>query len=430
MNSLQIRREFIKYAMLGTLGMIGLSCYILADTFFIANGVGADGLTALNFAIPIFSFMQGVGLMIGMGGATRFSISKSGTVFTHAFIFAVFASVLFLAAGLFFSRPLAAWLGADTQLLTLTAVYLKTFLCFAPMFMLNNLVICFVRNDGCPRLAMTAMLTGSFSNIVLDYILVFPCSLGMFGAALATGLAPVISLIILSSHFLRHKNTFGLCRLRPQLKPLGDIAALGMSSLINEVSSGIVVIVFNALILRISGNLGIAAYGIVVNIALVIISIFTGISQGIQPLISRLYGDGALAGTRRVLLYGILTAVGIALVIYGVTFLFTEPIVSAFNRDNNSILAQLAVSGVHIYFTAFAPMGVNILSATYFSAIDQPRNAFVLSILRGLLLIIPMAVLMSRLFGMTGIWLTITVTESLVLILSAVLLLRVRHTVK
>lgn len=154
-----IKSTFFKYVSANILGMIGLSCYILADTFFIARGIGADGLTALNLAIPIYSFMNGLGLMTGMGGATRYSISKGTSdttvrkqIFTHAFCFALFLSSIFLFLGATTAEPLSRLMGADADTLGLTTDYLRILMVFAPFFMCNNLLICFARNDGAPQL--------------------------------------------------------------------------------------------------------------------------------------------------------------------------------------------------------------------------------------------------------------------------------------
>lgn len=424
MENTNIKRTYFKYVTHNVLGMIGLSCYILADTFFIASGVGADGLTALNLAIPIYSFIHGTGLMIGMGGATRFAISKSKTVFTQAFYYVLIIASIFVTIGILLSGGIANLLGANADTYQMTTTYLQIILCFSPMFMLNNLVICFVRNDDNPKLAMNAMLIGSFSNIILDYVFVFPFKMGMFGAALATGIAPIVSLLILSMHFIKKRNSFRLCKLRPQLRTYLDISLIGLSSLITELSSGIVIIVFNSIILRIKGNLGVAAYGIVANIALVIISIFIGISQGVQPILSKNYGEQNIRNVKKVLNYGIITAVTFALVIYAFFFLFSEPIVNIFNKDHNEELSRIAIRGLRIYFTSFLFAGINILCCTYFSSIDKIRNSFIISILRGFIIIIPMAFILSAMYGMIGVWLTMTLTEFCVLILTVILLKR------
>ena len=286
-------RDFARYASLNVLGMIGVSCYILADTFFVAKGMGADGVTALNIAIPIYSLIHGTGLMIGMGGATKFAIYKSqgrdeagSRVFTCALLMALVIGAIYFLGGAFFSMPLAKLLGAKGSVVGMTNTYLKVLMMFGPFFVLNDTFNCFIRNDGNPKLSMAAMLTGSFSNIILDYVFIFPLDMGIFGAILATGLSPVISLCILSIYKFRKKNSFHIVRTRHEGRTFGGILSIGVQSLITELSSGIVVLAFNIIILGLAGNTGVAAYAVIANTSIVAVSIFTGIAQGGQPLIS------------------------------------------------------------------------------------------------------------------------------------------------
>lgn len=416
-----ITKLFFKYVSANVLGMIGLSCYILADTFFIARGVGANGLTALNLAIPVYSLMNGLGLMIGMGGATRYSISK-GTedsalqqqIFTQSLCLALFLSSVFLTLGITAAKPISLLLGANAETLQLTTSYLRILMIFTPFFMCNNLLICFVRNDGSPQLSMLAMLTGSFSNIIMDYILVFPLQLGMKGAALATAASPILSIFVLSLHFIRKRNQFHLCRIRPSLKRTLDICALGASSLVVEVSSGVVMLIFNLLILRLSGNIGVAAYGVIANIALVLTSMYTGISQGVQPVVSRCFGKHEYRQIRQVLRYAFITSTVLAVISYIITFVWAQPIAAVFNKDNHPALNAIAENGMHIYFTAFLFVGINIITATFLSSTEHPKEAFLLSVFRGFILVIPMAFFLSFLLGINGIWLTLPITELLV----------------
>lgn len=309
-------KEFARYTSLNVLGMIGLSCYILADTFFVAKGLGTSGLAALNLAIPVYSFIHGTGLMFGIGGATKFSISRksglSDLIFTNTLFFAGFTALLFFLAGLFLSPQITALLGADSQVAAMTQTYLKMILLFAPAFILNDILVCFVRNDGNPRLSMLAMLGGSMANILLDYVFIFPLGMGIFGAVLATGLAPLISIAIMSGHWMGKNKGFHLAKTEIQGQTALLILSLGFPSLITEVSSGIVIIVFNVIILGLKGNVGVAAYGVIANLSLVVISIFTGIAQGMQPLISSAYGRGDSARIRGILRYGLAAAVFIS----------------------------------------------------------------------------------------------------------------------
>ena len=151
---------FAKYTSLNVIGMIGMSVYILADTFFIANGVGANGLTALNLALPIFNIVNGTGLMLAMGGATKYNVCKSrgdshgmDSAFVNTMYAAAFFSAVYMLCGALFSTQIASTLGANSEVLESTAIYLKVIMLFSPGFIFNNIAIAFVRNDGAPSAA-------------------------------------------------------------------------------------------------------------------------------------------------------------------------------------------------------------------------------------------------------------------------------------
>ncbi len=296
--------------------------------------------------------------------------------------------------------------------------YLKTLMCFAPIFILNDILVAFVRNDGSPKLSMSAMLIGSISNIFLDYVFIFPFKMGMFGAAFATGLAPVISIIFMSGYFIKGKNNFHLVRERFCLSNIKTISSLGISSLITEVSSGIVIIIFNITILKLAGNLGVAAYGIIANLALVSTAIFTGIAHGIQPIISENYGVRNYNNIGKALRYALVTSVAFSVVVYAFSFLLSPQIVSIFNKNNDKVLSELAVKGIRIYFIGFLFSGCNIVSASLFSASEKPVQSFVISVLRGFILIVPLLLLLTFILKINGVWMSYPLTEFITLIVA------------
>ena len=267
---------------------------------------------------------------------------------------------------------------------------------------------------GNPKLSMIAMLTGSFSNIILDYIFIFPLHMGIFGAVLATGLAPVISLIVLSRHWFTKQNQFHLVRINPSFRLTGAIISLGIPSFITEMASGIVIIVFNAIILHLQGNIGVAAYGVVANLSLVVISIYTGIAQGTQPILSRVYGYGEHDSQKQILKYALKTMLVISCGIYLIFLLSANPIVSVFNSEQNVQLQRIAVTGLKLYFTAIPFVGFNIIISAYFTSTEKAFPAQIISLLRGFLIIIPMAFFLSFLLKMTGVWLSFPITECFV----------------
>ncbi|NLK98825.1 MAG: MATE family efflux transporter [Epulopiscium sp.] len=430
-----ILKDFAKYVSLNILGMIGLSCYILADTFFIAKALGATGIAALNFSISIYSVIHGIGLMIGIGGATRYSILKSQNddekahaVFTTCMKLGVLIGAVFACIGIFGSRNLAVILGADTTTLPLTKTYLTTILCFTPFFIINNIMLAFVRNDHNPNLSMTAMLTGSFSNIILDYLFMFPLRMGMFGAAFATCLAPIISIGILLLHFRKGKAQFRYISCNMNWSNIFDIFSLGLSAFITEVSSAVVLITFNLVILNLKGNLGVASYGIVANIALVGVSVFIGIAQGMQPLVSYGYGLQDHMVLKKVLKYAVITSLTIASIMYLGMYFNANFIVGIFNSDGNFEIARIAKEGLIIYFIGFFFAGINIIMTMYLSSSEHAKEAFAISMARGCVLIVPMVFLLSSIWEMTGIWLAFVATECIVTMISLWTVAKLRKT--
>ena len=337
-------------------------------------------------------------------------------VYTNTIYLALIFSGIFVLGGFFFSRQIAVLLGADTSILDMTNTYLYWLMLFAPAFILNDVFLCFVRNDGSPQLPMIAQLTGSLANILLDYIFIFPLGMGIFGAIFATGLSPVISIIIMLPHWIRKKNTFHFVKTGLRKYIIKQDLSLGFPSLIAQMSSGIVMITFNAIILILAGNTGVAAYGVVANISLVIVAVYTGIAQGVQPLISTFYGVGNGRQVKEVLKYALTTMLSISVIVYFVIFVFADPITTVFNSEHDLRLQQISVTGLKLYFMSVPFVGYNIILATFFTSIERVLPAHILSLLRGLVLIIPMAFLLSALWEMTGVWLTYPITEFLVAI--------------
>lgn len=435
MTTQTLRQDFGRYVSLSVLGMIAVSCYILADTFFVAQGLGTTGLAALNLAIPVYNVIHGTGLLLGMGGATKFSILKSqgahrraDSVFTHTLGMAAAAAAVFALVGALGAPQLAALLGADGETAAMTGTYLRVLLLFAPAFLCNDVLVCFVRNDGAPQLAMAATLSGSLANVVMDWFFIFPCGMGIFGAVLATGFSPVIGVIVQSPHWLGRRRGFHLRQVRPRLRTAGQLLALGVPSLLDQLSGAVVMITFNTLILGLTGNTGVAAYGVVANLSLVVLSVYTGIAQGIQPLVSRAWGQGQRAALQRLLRYALGTALVFSAALYLVFFLGAGPIAGVFNSEQDPAMQAIACQGLRLYFLAAPFAGVNIILAVYFASVEQAVPAQAVSLLRGILVILPMAVALAAAFGMVGVWVAFPVSEALVALVAWALLRRCRRT--
>jgi Na+-driven multidrug efflux pump len=303
----------------------------------------------------------------------------------------------------------------------MTTTYLKWLLVFSPAFIFNNIFICFLRNDEAPQLSMMAVLFGSFTNIIFDYIFIFPMNMGILGAVLATGTSPAIGILLMSKHWRDKKNSFHLVKERLYVDSIKQPLSLGFPSLIGQLAAGITMIVFNFLILALEGNIGVAAYGVVANISIVIIGIFNGIAEGVQPLVADNYGLGKKKEIRSLHKYSMCMMTLIAIVIYAAIYIFADPITSMFNSEQNIKLQELAVVGLRLYFTSMIVAGYNIVITVFFTSTERALPAQVLTLLRGFILIIPLSFLMAKLWGMNGIWLTFPVAEFIVAVIGWVL---------
>ncbi len=430
---MSITKQFFKYVTQNIFGMLGISCYIIADTFFIAKAAGADGITVLNLVLPVYSIIFAIGAMIGVGSATRFAIlraqgDESGErYFSNALSFVWLIAVPFILAGIFIPDKIIAVMGGDAQIVALGVPYARIFLLFTPFFMMNHVISAFVRNDNAPSLAMAGTLSGSLFNIVFDYVFMFPMGLGLAGAALATAVSPVISILICSAHFFSKKNTIHLRLQTPSVRRLWQSCQLGISAFVGEISSGVTMATFNFLILGLVGNVGVAAYGVVANFALVAASIFNGISQGAQPLVSTCYGKGDKKAVYKIFELGSAMALVLALLMIAGVYGFTDELVAAFNSEGSVELAEYAHTGMRLYFLGFLFAGFNIVGTGFLSAIEQAREAFFTSILRGLAGILAFSITLSAIFGLNGVWLAFPATELLTAVVMLQMIKKVRQ---
>ncbi len=417
-------QKFARYASLNVLSMIAMSCYFLADTFFISKACGPDGLTALNLALPAFNFMNGIGLMLGMGGATKYAVYKAGRndheanrAFSQTIWTALAVGVLFMLISLLWSAPLTRLMGADAQVYDMTHTYLKFILLFSPAFALNDVMTAIVRNDGAPRLASFAVIAGSLANILGDYLLIFPCHMGILGAVLATCSSPIISLLIMLSYIIRKKNGFHFVA-GYEWRLTGSICGIGFPSFISEFASGLVMYIFNYLILRLTGNIGVAAYGIIANISYVAIYLVTGVAQGMQPLVSESYGQGNEKAMRTYLRYALISMAGISVATYLLLLFCADPIAAVFNSHHNAEMQALAVTGLKLYFIGIPFAGFNIVMAMYFTSGERAVPGQIIQLARAVFVIIPVAFLMAHVLGMNGVWLTFPTAEAVVALIS------------
>lgn len=418
-------KKFVKYVSQNMLGMVGMSVYILADTYFISVAVGTDGITALNLVLPVYNMIFAIGAMMGVGSAIRLVIERNQEhpnadgYFFHALSWALIVGLLFMFVGIFFPDKLIALLGGDAEIVAVGKNYTR-------IFMWNYICNAFVRNDGNPSIAMAATLFSSLFNIVFDYVLMFPLGLSMEGAALATALSPVVGILICCIHFRSEKCTVKFKPMLPSLRKILFCCQFGVSSFVGEISSGVITVVFNMIILGLAGNTGVAAYGVVANTSLVAVALFNGIAQGSQPLVSEAYGRDIHKDVKTYLKMAVTTAAGVSVLLVIFIYLFAPVVTAVFNGEHNRTLADYAETGLRIYFIGFLFAGINIVGTAILSAVESTKYAFAASISRGFVAIIFFAFILSAIFGLNGVWMAFPAAEFVTMLITLCGLRRIK----
>lgn len=419
-----IRSIFFHYLLPSIGGMVGLSLYIFFDTMFVGQGVGSDGLAALSIAIPMYNIYNAIGLLLGVGGATVLSIyhgeenyDKANEAFTISFIIAIVLGIVFTIVQVVYIDELCYFLGGKGTLFPLVKEYLEVMAKFTWAFILSGTMVAMVRNDKNPKLAMWAMLSGCISNIFLDWLFIIGFNMGMTGAIVATVISPIITLTILSFHFIRKMNTIKLVRFKKDITLITRILKNGIASFILEISGAIVIFAFNKAVFNLIGDIGLSAYSIIANINLICAAVFTGVAQAIQPIISVNFGAKKTERINKALIYALITSISLGIVFYIVGLVLPTPIVLIFNSDNQELM-NITVTGIRIYFTAFLFMGVNITLVSYFQSMEKSKISIFSSLSRGVIFILVGLFILPKIFSVNGIWLTATFAEIITLIIN------------
>lgn len=426
MSSLNLLKDnekkiFYHYLIPSIFSTLVNSIYILVDTLIIGQGVGAEGISALNIFLPFFSLYTGIGFMFGIGSGILMSTEngmgnteKAKRYFITSVLCVSLVAIILTLISIFKLREISYMLGANESSIDLVVEYGKYIVCATPIFICTNFLGPIVRNRKEPNLCMIAVLIGAGINIVLDYIFVFPMQMGMKGAAIATVIGSLITSLILLTHFIKKKNRIKLNIKAVSFEMVKRIIACGSSSFLMEVASGFVIFIFNIQILKYIGDNGIVVYGIISNCILIAISLFNGVAQSSQPIIATNHGANEVNRVKNVLKYAMYTTVIIGFTLFLIVFIFTKEVILVFVKADQAII-NLGIPAIRMYLSSLCIMNINILMSNYLQSIGREKVSVGISIVRGFLLNIILVLIMPVILGGNSLWLVVPITEVITL---------------
>lgn len=422
----KIKPMYLKYLAAALGSTMISSIYSIADTAMVGQYHGPQGTAALAVVAPVWNIIYSLGLLMGIGGSVIFSTkrgrgTKDGSenqTFTAALIGSAILAALAWIGVLCFSRPILTFFGADEALLELALAYLRPIQYVIPLFLFNQMLSAFLRNDGNPGLATLSVLSGGLFNVVGDYFFVFTCRMGVYGAGLATAIGSGISFLVMLTHFLRRQNTLRLSKPENLFGQLREISVTGFSSFFIDVAMGILTVLFNRQIMRYLGTNALAIYGPIIQVSTFVQCCAYSVGQAAQPILSTNFGAQKASRIRQTLRLALAATAFFGLFWTALSLLCPNLYVRVFMAPTPEIL-KLAPAMIRTYALSFLLLPFNIFSTYYFQAIRKPKAAFVVSVARGLVISGILILLLPAACGADSLWFAMPITELLVSLYAA-----------
>ncbi len=402
------------------------SVYSIVDTAMVGQYHGPQGTAALAVVAPVWNIIYSLGLLMGIGGSVIFSTKRGSErsdgsedqYFTAAVIGAVILSILAWIGVICFERPILTFFGADELLLSLAQEYMRPIKYVFPLFLFNQMLAAFLRNDGAPALATLSVLSGGIFNVFGDYFFVFTCDMGIYGAGLATAIGSCISFLVMLTHFFSKKNTLRLVHPERLVRKLREITVTGFSTFFIDVAMGILTVLFNRQIMRYLGADALAVYGPIIQVSTFVQCCAYSVGQASQPIISTNFGAGKGERIKETLRLALWTTVFFGVFWTALSMACPNAYIRIFMAPTAEIL-EMAPAIVRTYALSFLLLPFNIFSTYYFQAIMKPKAAFVVSVARGLVVSGILILILPALVSADTIWFAMPVTELLVMLYAA-----------
>jgi putative MATE family efflux protein len=428
-------KRLLRFTVPTILMMIFTSLYTIVDGFFISNYVGKTAFAAINLTMPILMGIGTIGLMIGAGGSAIVTKTlgeglkkRANQYFTMLVYAGAILSFLLGVIGFVFARPIFSSFGATEELLENCMVYGRILMITSPTFVLQMSFLSFFVAAEKPGLGLKVTIIAGLTNIILDYFLIAVFHWGVVGAAVATLIGQMAGALIPILYFSKQNSSL-LKFEKAQFNGLVLFKALinGSSEMVTHVSASIVTILYNLQLMKMAGENGVAAYGIIQYITFLFTSMFMGYSIGSAPIISYNYGAKNHFELKNIFRKSLKLLLFASLILTLTSEILKEPIINIFASYDEELF-RLTFHGLGIYLLAFLIMGLNIWISAFFTALNNGIISATISLLRTLVFQVLAILLLPKILGPNGIWWAIIMAESLSLLVTiSFLIIKRKH---
>ena len=425
--------KLLRFTLPSIVMMVFTSIYGVVDGLFVSNFVGKTAFASVNLVMPFVMILGGMGFMIGTGGTALVSKilgegdpDTANRTFSMMVLFTLALGIVLSAAGIVFMRPVSRFLGATDAMMDDCVLYGRIVTGFTFAFMLQNVFQSFFIAAEKPKLGLKVTVAAGLTNMVLDALFIAVFKWGVAGAAIATGLSQCVGGVLPLVYFLRPNSS--LLRLSPtrlRLRPILAACGNGSSELMSNISSSVVSMLYNFQLMRLAGEDGVSAYGVLMYVQFIFISIYIGYSIGCAPVVSYHFGaqnHGELKNLlgKSVLLMG---CTGVALT--ALAMALADPLSRLFVGYDAGLFA-LTSHAFRLFAWSFLLAGFNIYASGFFTALNNGGISAAISFLRTLVFQSASVLILPIFLDVDGIWWAITVAEVFAFLISVTFLLAKR----
>lgn len=423
--------KLIRFTMPSILMMIFVSIYGMVDGFFISNYVGKTAFASVNLIIPYLQILGGMGTMLGVGGSALVAktlgegdIPRARRYFTMMTYLMTAVGVFFAIVGIIFLKSMARVFGATDNMMHECVVYGATCLVFNAMLLMQYGFQSYLIVAEQPKLGLIVTALAGCTNMVLDYLFMAVLDMGVFGAALATGLSQCVGAIVPFVWFMSNRNQSALrfCKTHIELAPMLKACANGASEMMSSVSGSITGILYNLQLMKYAGEDGVAAYGVVMYAAFIFLGVYVGYSNGSSPIMGYHYGSQNHNEMKNVLKKSMILLSGGSIVLTGLAVLLARPISAVFVGYDAELL-RITTRAFTICAIPFLFMWFNIYASSFFTALNDGAVSARISFVRALLLPVICIITLPAIWHLDGVWYSLVCSEALSVIVSIAFML-------
>lgn len=407
--------------------MIFTSIYGIVDGVFVSNRVGSDAFAAVNLIMPVIMILGSTGFMVGTGGSAIVSktlgekkLEKASEYFSMLIYLCIVSGVILSAIGIIFIKPLAGLLGATGDIANNCIIYGRTVFFMMTGLFLQNAFQSFLVVAEKPKLGLAVTLLAGFTNMFLDFLFVYVLRLGVFGAAVATGISQFVGAIIPVIYFASGMNNIlhlKKCRFNKDI--IIKTFINGSSEMVTNMSMSLVNMLYNMQLMKYIGTNGVVAYGIIMYTGFIFSGTYIGYSLGSAPVISYHYGAGNKKELKSLFKHSIILLVISSVIMTLLAEVLAKYLAGIFVSYDKQLL-ELTTTAIRIYSVSYLISELNIFASSFFTALNNGFVSAAISFLRMFLFQIIMILLLPVIIGINGIWIAVTAAESLALVVSVV----------